>query len=78
MIMTASKTDYRNIFYPPGGILIWIIIFLELITFSLGLHAMVYYGKAESSLFHACSLTVNLNIAIVNTVIVVRSSYFMA
>ena len=78
MSMTESKPDYRNIFYPPGGILIWIIIFLELITFSLGLLAMVYYGKAESTLFHASSQTLNLNIAIVNTVVLLSSSYFMA
>jgi nitric oxide reductase NorE protein len=33
--METQKINYKNIFYPPGGILMWIIIFLELITFGM-------------------------------------------
>ncbi len=39
--MNTEAINHKNIFYPPGGILIWIIIFLELITFGIALIAMV-------------------------------------
>jgi nitric oxide reductase NorE protein len=76
--MKDTELNYRDIFYPPGGVLIWMIIFIELITFSLGLIAMVYYGKSEAALYHSSCLTLNKNIAIINTIVLLTSSYFMA
>jgi len=76
--LKEDEHNYREIFYPPGGVLIWMIIFIELTTFSLGLLAMVYYGKAESTLFHVSCLTLNTNIAIINTLVLLTSSYFVA
>ena len=35
--MNKIAIDYKNIWYPPGGVLIWIIIFLELFTFGAAL-----------------------------------------
>ena len=76
--MNDADNDYRKFFYPPGGILIWMIIFVELITFSLGLIAMVYYGKSEATLYHSSCLKLNKNIAIINTIVLLTSSYFIA
>ena len=76
--MNDADNDYRKFFYPPGGILIWLIIFVELITFSLGLIAMVYYGKSEATLYHSSCLKLNKNIAIINTIVLLTSSYFIA
>ena len=76
--MKDTELNYRDIFYPPGGILIWMIIFIEITTFSLGLIAMVYYGKSEAELYHSSCLTLNKNIAIINTIVLLTSSYFMA
>lgn len=76
--MKDTELNYRDFFYPPGGILIWMIIFIELLTFSLGLIAMVYYGKSEATLYHSSCLTLNKNIAIINTIVLLSSSYFMA
>lgn len=70
--------DHKDIAYPPGGVLIWIVIFLELITFSFGLVAFVYYGKNDADLYHTSSQTLNKSIAIANTFILLTSSYFMA
>ena len=53
------KIDYKNIFYPPGGILLWLIIMIELFTFGIALIAMVYYGKQEPLLFHESRLQLN-------------------
>ena len=34
-------------YYPPGGILLWIFIFLDLITFGMALVAMLYSANEE-------------------------------
>lgn len=78
MELTEDKTDFSSIFYPPGGLLLWIIIFLELITFGLGLMALVYYGRSEPELFHAARLQLDPVIGTVNTLFLVTSGYMMA
>ena len=32
----------KSIFYPPGGILIWIIILVEIATFFMGIGALLH------------------------------------
>ena len=50
--MSIQQINSKNIWYPPGGILIWIIIFLELVTFGAALIAMAHYSNQEIELFH--------------------------
>lgn len=76
--MSNIKIDYKNIFYPPGGILIWIVIFLELITFGMALIAMVYSSKEEPEVFHNSRLLLNTTIGAVNTLFLIVSGYCMA
>ncbi len=76
--METSKIEYKNIYYPPGGILLWIIIFLELITFGMALIAMVYYGKQEPDVFHESRLLLNVSFGTINTIILLTSGFFMA
>ena len=66
MEQTISTT--KNIYYPPGGILMWIVIFLELLTFGMALIAMAYYGKQEPELFHNSRLLLNTTFGTINTV----------
>lgn len=73
-----EKINYKNIWYPPGGILIWIIIFLELFTFGAALIAMAYYGNIESELFHNSSQMLNTTYGMINTFFLLTSGYFMA
>lgn len=68
----------NKLYYPPGGILIWIIIFLELITFGIALVAMVYQSTSESELFHLSKLELNTTIGMINTLVLLSSGYFMA
>lgn len=72
------QIDSKNLFYPPGGILIWIIIFLELITFGIALIAMVFYSKQDPNLFHESRLQLNITFGTVNTVFLLTSGFFMA
>ena len=73
-----EKISYKNVFYPPGGILMWIIIFLELITFGIALIAMVDYGNKEPELFRESSLQLQPLFGVINTVFLITSGYFMA
>ena len=57
--MSVQQINSKNIWYPPGGILIWIIVFLELFTFGAALIAMAHYSNEEAELFHNSSLKLN-------------------
>ncbi|MFV8347851.1 cytochrome c oxidase subunit 3 [Flavobacterium sp. ZB4P13] len=76
--MNTLKIDYKNIYYPPGGILMWIIIFLELLTFGMALVAFVYYGKDQPELFHQSRLQLNTTFGAINTIFLLTSGFFMA
>lgn len=71
------KND-KSIFYPPGGILLWIIITLELLTFGMALVALVYFSKEDPKLFHSSRLLLNTNLGIINTIVLLTSGFFMA
>lgn len=75
--MELTKIDHKNIYYPPGGILIWIIIFLELLTFGMALAAMAFNSKEESEIFHNSRLQLNTTIGAINTLFLIISGYFM-
>lgn len=76
--MNESHINHKNIYYPPGGILIWIIIFLELITFGATLIAMIFCGKEEPQIFQNSSNLLNPTYGMVNTLFLLTSGYFMA
>ncbi len=76
--METKNIDYKNIYYPPGGILMWIIIFLELLTFGMALIAMVYYSKEEPEVFHDSRLHLNTTIGTINTIFLLISGFLMA
>lgn len=76
--MNKAIIDYKNIYYPPGGILLWIIIFLELVTFGAALIAMAFYGKQEVEIFHESRLLLNVTFGAINTVFLLTSGFFMA
>jgi len=76
--LETTKINYKNIFYPPGGILLWIIIFLELITFGVALIAMVFSAKEDPILFHESRLHLNVTFGTINTVLLLTSGFFMA
>lgn len=76
--METQKINYKNIYYPPGGILMWIIIFLELITFGMAIVSFVYFGKQNSELYHQSRLQLNTTFGAINTFFLLTSGYFMA
>jgi len=63
---------------PPGGILVWIIVFLELLTFSAGLVVFVVQGNQEADAFRAGRALLNQPIALANTLILLTGGWCMA
>ena len=76
--MDTLKIDYKNIYYPPGGILMWIIIFLELITFGMAIVAFAFYASEKPELFHHSRMQLNSTFGAINTVFLLTSGFFMA
>lgn len=67
-----------SIFYPPGGILLWIIIFIEILTFGMGIFAFMVMAGREYSVFHESRQQLNTAIGSINTLLLLTSGYFMA
>ncbi len=78
MTTDTLNTNRNSIVYPPGGILIWIIIYLELITFGMAFAALAYYGSTEKNIFHTGSLLLNRPIATINTIFLLTSGFLVA
>ena len=78
MELKDIKINYKNFYYPPGGILLWIIIFLELLTFGMALVALVFSAKENPQLFHESSLHLNRTFGTINTIFLLASGFFVA
>jgi nitric oxide reductase NorE protein len=76
--MNTQQINEKSIYYPPGGILLWILIFLELITFGAALIAMIVYGNQAPEMFHTSRLHLNTTIGTINTIMLITSGFFMA
>lgn len=76
--MQTQPINHKSLYYPPGGILMWIVIYLELFTFGMALVAMVFYSKDEPEVFHNSRLLLNTTFGAVNTVFLLTSGFFMA
>lgn len=74
----TAKIEYKNVYYPPGGILLWIIIFLELLTFGIALVFMALNARQEPEVFHESRLLLNTTYGVINTVFLISSGWCMA
>lgn len=72
------NNNIGNIYYPPGGILIWFIIILELFTFLGAALIFVYYRKNMVQEFTESKAFLSPLIGTLNTIILITSGYFMA
>lgn len=70
--------DHKSIYNPPGGVLIWFVILMELVTFIAGIFFYFSYRQDNYVLFLEMQKKLNLNFAIINTLSLVTSGYFVA
>jgi nitric oxide reductase NorE protein len=64
--------------YPPGDFGIWIIIYVELITFGLFFIGYAFSRRENIEMFNTSQLMLNQTSGFVNTLILITSSYFVA
>jgi nitric oxide reductase NorE protein len=70
--------DNKKFFYPPGGILIWIIILVELITFAAATVAFSWQGSQSPDLFSSSAKHLDEHLGFANTIILLTSGFFVA
>lgn len=70
--------NHKNFFYPPGGILIWIIIVIEVVTFCAGIIAFAWQSNLSPEVFEVSQSTLNTKIGLVNTLLLLTSGFFVA
>ncbi len=77
-IDNTEKINHKNIFYPPGGILIWMIILVEVLTFTIALIVFAFQRQDALDLFNTSQALLNKALGTINTIVLLTSGYFMA
>ena len=62
---------------PPGDFGIWVIVYIELITFGLLFLGYAFSRRADVALFNESQLLLDQRLGFVNTLILITSSYFV-
>jgi nitric oxide reductase NorE protein len=63
--------------YPPGDFAIWIIVYVELLTFGLLFVGYAYSRRVNLQMFNDSQLLLNQTIGYINTLILITSSYLI-
>ena len=74
----VKPINYKSIYYPPGGILLWILIFLELITFGVALIVLVAGTHGNIEAYKDSASHLNATYGAMNTMFLLTSGFFMA
>ena len=62
---------------PPGDFAIWIFIMAELLVFAVFFSVYAFTRASHVELFNAAQLTLDRNLALINTLTLITSSYFV-
>lgn len=63
--------------YPPGDFAIWIVIYIELLTFGLFFIGYVFSRRLNVQMFNDSQLFLNKTAGFIDTLILITSSYFI-
>lgn len=74
----ATTSPPGSIEDPPGGIFIWMLVALELLTFGMALLAFAVSGKSAPVLFHESRQLLDVRFGIANMFFLLTSGFFMA
>jgi len=75
---SINKQNTNSIYYPPGGILIWFLIILEIFTFLGATLIFVYYRHNSPEEFAQSKTLLNPILGTINTIILITSGLFIA
>lgn len=73
-----GHTSTKHITTPPGGVIVWFVIIMEMITFIAGICFYFSYKQDNYDLFIEMQSKLSLTFAILNTLILVTSGYLVA
>jgi nitric oxide reductase NorE protein len=65
-------------FEPPGGVLVWLVVFVEVATFGAGLVAFAVARRADPAVFQAGRASLDGHLALANTLLLLTGGYAMA
>jgi nitric oxide reductase NorE protein len=68
----------KSFLFPPGGILIWIIVLVEVLTFGIALIVFRTYFHQDYDVFLTSQNMLSKNIGLFNTIVLITSGFFMA
>ena len=74
----TESIDSKSLWYPPGGLLIWSLVLMELFTFGVALIAFMVSSRNDPEAFRASRLLLNPTFGVINTIFLLTSGYFMA
>lgn len=74
----ADHDHDHDPFEPPGGVLVWIVVFVELLTFAAGLIVFVVQANAHPASFQAGRAILNQPLALTNTFVLLTGGWCMA
>ena len=77
--VVAATTDAstKEIKLLPGDLAIWLFIFMELLVFGIFFIAFAVVRIKNTELFNACQLALNRELGMLNTLLLITSSYFV-
>jgi nitric oxide reductase NorE protein len=76
--MTESINNKNSFLYPPGGILIWIIVMVEVVTFGIALITFRVNFENNYVEFINQQGYLHKTIGLINTIVLISSGFFMA
>jgi nitric oxide reductase NorE protein len=68
----------RRLTEPPGGLLVWLIVLLEVFTFAVGLVIFAAQRRADPAVFRHGHDSLNQSVALANTLILLTGGWCMA
>jgi len=66
-----------KLLYPPGDFAIWIVIYIELITFGLFFIGYAFSRRLDVETFNTSQLLLDQRAGFINTLVLITSSYFV-
>ena len=75
--MNKPKTLSPEWTEPPGGILVWMILLVEVLTFAMGLVGFLVQASEDSEMFQAGRASLSQPIGMVNTLVLLTGGWFM-
>lgn len=63
---------------PPGGVLVWLLVFLEIVTFGAGLGVFLFQGRDHAAAFAEGRAMLDQPLALANTLVLLTGGWCMA